>query len=155
MEPNEESDEEFFRELMEEEEAFFAMGDVVLNACYIEYALEDWPLLTQLSEEEKERVYDDFAAALQVAQSPAQVIGARGANLYLVIHQSVDLSIDDIEHILDSVCGHIAKQYPNQDGPQEFDAVSLSRRDIPEAVVRIGGKLYQNDAAGSEEVSQA
>ncbi len=148
MEPHDgSSDEAFYRELMEEEEEFFAMGDVVFNACYIEYALEDWPLLTSLTDAEKERIYDEFAEALTIAQSPPQVIGARGANLYLVAHQSPDMSIDDIVHILNAVCDHIGQRYTNQDGPQDWDAVSLGRRDIPEVVIRIGGKLYGDNAS--------
>ncbi len=148
MEPrDEESDEDFIREMMEDEEAFFAMGDVVYNACYIEYVLEDWPLLTQLTDAEKERIYDEFAEALMAAQSPPQVIGAAGANLHLVVHHNLEMSIENVYQLLDAVCGHIVQRYPNQGGPQEWGGSSIGPRDIPEAVIRIGGKLYGDNAS--------
>ena len=145
MEPDEDmfDEDKLFAELMADEEEFFAADDdVVFNACYLEYTLEDWPLLTQLNEAEKVALYDTFAEALQVAQSPAQVIGVKGANLHLLVHQSVDLSMTDIEGILDSVCNHILQSHPGEAKPEGINAESVYHRDIPQAVTRIGGKVF-------------
>lgn len=138
-----EEEKRFVAEMLAEEEAFFAMDeDVVYNACYIEYTLEDWPLLTRLTEQEKITLYEAFAQALQLAQSPPQVIGAHGANLHLVVHQCLDLSIDDIERILVGVCAHVVQLHSDAAEPEGVSAQSIGMRCIPEAVTRIGGKIF-------------